>query len=91
MYQKRLYFVKYYKVFKFLLIYGKCTKKRTQKVFNIVSHLPTYYDKGTNKLGQVINLSKNTGFAFFFKSIFLEELLKFSYLKKERFIKNEAY
>ena len=81
-----------------LLIFSKLTNKSvwlkmkpTQKVFNIVSHLPTYYDKGTNKLGQVINLSKNTGFAFFFKSIFLEELLKFSYLKKERFIKNEAY
>ena len=51
--------------------------KPTLKVTNTVSQLPIYYDKGTNKLGQITNISRNTGFAFFFKSIFLEELLKF--------------
>ena len=49
----------------------------TQKVTNIASQLLTYYDKGTNKLGQVTNIFRNTKFAFFFKSMFLKEFLKF--------------
>ena len=50
----------------------------TKKVTNIVSQLPTYYDKGTNKLNQVTNKFRNTRFVYFFKYMFLEELLKFS-------------
>ena len=49
----------------------------TQKVTNIACQLPTYCDKGTNKMDQVTNKSKNTRFAYFFKYMFLEELLKF--------------
>ena len=52
--------------------------KPTQKGTNIVSQLPTYCDKVTNKLGQVTNISRNTIFAYFFKSMFLEELLNSS-------------
>ena len=59
--------------------------KQTQKVTNIASQLPTYCDKGTNKLGQVTNISKNTRFAFFFKSMFMEELLKFPNPQKRKF------
>ena len=75
-----------------LLIFSKTKNKSvwlkmkaTQKVTNIASQLLTYCDKGTNKLDKVTNLSKNTRFAFFFKSIFLEELRKFSNPKKRRF------
>ena len=39
--------------------------------------LPTHCDKGTNILGQVANISWNTGFDLFFKFMFLYELLKF--------------
>ena len=49
-----------------------------QKVTNIASQLLTYCDKGTNILGQIINISYNTRFALFLKSIFLYELVKFS-------------
>ena len=80
-----------------LLILSKSTNKSvwlkmksTQKVTNIASQLPTYCDKGTTKLGKVTNLSRNTRFAFFFKFMFLKDLLKFSNLKKERLDKNEA-
>ena len=52
--------------------------KPTQKGSNVVSQLPTYSDKGTNKLVQVTNKSRNTRFAYFFKSTFLCELLKLS-------------
>ena len=53
----------------------------TKKVTNIVSQLPTYYDKGTNKLNQVTNKFRNTRFVFFFKLMFLYELVKFSNLQ----------
>ena len=52
--------------------------KLIQKVTNIASQLPTYYNKGTNNLGQVTNISYNARFALFLKYIFLYELLKFS-------------
>ena len=52
--------------------------KATQKVTNIASQLPGSSEQGTNNLGQITNISKNTRFAFFFKCLFLEELLKFS-------------
>ena len=52
--------------------------KPTQKVINIASQLPTFCDKHTNNVDQVTNISCNTRFALFFKSIFLYELLKFS-------------
>ena len=55
--------------------------KPTKKVTNITSQLPTYCDKITNNLGQVINISYNIRFTLFFKSIFLYELLKFSNLQ----------
>ena len=59
--------------------------KPTQKVTNIVSQLPTYCDQGTNNSEQVTNTSKNAKFAFFFKSMLLEELLKFSHSQKRAF------
>ena len=52
--------------------------KPTQKGTNIISQLPTYCDKGTNNLGQLTNIYMNTKFAYFFKSMFLEDLLKLS-------------
>ena len=56
--------------------------KPTQKVINIASQLPTYYDQVTNNLKQVTNTSKNAKFGFSFKSMSLEELLKFSHPQK---------
>ena len=53
--------------------------KLTQKVTNIASQLPTYCDQGMNNLEQVTNTSRNARFAFFFKSMSLEELLKLSH------------
>ena len=64
--------------------------KPTQKVTNIASQLPIYCDQGTNNLEQATNTSKNVRFVFFFKSIFLEELLKFSNPQKEHFVENEG-
>ena len=69
--------------------------KLTKKVTNIASQLPIYYDQGTNNLEQVTNTSRNVRFVFFFKSISLEELLKFSHLQKGSFgwtclVENEA-
>ena len=52
--------------------------KFTQKVTCIASQLQTYYDKSINNLGQLNNISFNTRFALFLKSILLYELLKFS-------------
>ena len=52
--------------------------KQTQKITKIASQLPTYCDKDTNKLGQVTNISSNARFTLFFKSMFLNKLLKFS-------------
>ena len=46
--------------------------KPTKKDTNIATQLLTYYDKSTNKLGQITNISRNTRFAFFFKSMSLE-------------------
>ena len=57
--------------------------KQTQKVTNIASQLPTYCDQGTNNLEQVTNTSRNAIFAFFFKSMSLKELLKFSHRQKK--------
>ena len=57
--------------------------KLTQKVTNIASQLPTYCDQGMNNLEQVTNTSRNTRFAFFFKYMSLEELLKFSHSQKK--------
>ena len=51
--------------------------KPIQEVTNIASQLPTYCEKSTNKLGEVTNISRNTGFTFFFNYIFFEELLAF--------------
>ena len=59
--------------------------KPTQKVTNIASQLPTYCDQGTNNLEHVTNTSRNARFAFFFKSIFFEELLKFPNPQKRSF------
>ena len=55
----------------------------TQKVTNISCQLPTYCDKGINKLGQVTNIFRNTRFIFFFKSMFLKDVLKFSNPQKK--------
>ena len=43
--------------------------KPTQKVTNIVSKLPTYFDKGINNLGQLTVISCNTRSILYFKSI----------------------
>ena len=51
--------------------------KSTQKVTNTASQLPTYFDKGTNILGKVTNISCNARFTLNFKSMLLLELLKF--------------
>ena len=59
--------------------------KLTQKVTNIASQLPTYYDQCTNNLEQITNTSRNARFALFFKSMYLEELLKFSHPQKIAF------
>ena len=57
--------------------------KPTQRVINIASKLKIYCDKSTNNLGQVTNISCDTRFVYFIKSIFLYELLKFSQSTKE--------
>ena len=64
--------------------------KPTQKVTNISSQLPTYCDKGTNILGHVTNISRNTGYALFFNFMSLYELLIFENKKQERLVENEA-
>ena len=53
----------------------------TKKITNNASQLPTYCDQSTNNLGHVTNRSCNTRFTFFFKSLCLNELLKFSNLQ----------
>ena len=52
--------------------------KPTKKSTNIANQLPTYCGKGTNKLGRFTNIYRNTRFAYIFKSMSLEELLKLS-------------
>ena len=52
--------------------------KLIQKRTNIFSQLPTYYDKGTNNLGQITNISCDTRFAHLLKPTLLYELLKLS-------------
>ena len=60
-----------------LLKFSRCTNKSvwikmkpTKKVTNIASQFRTYFDQGANNLAQVINISRNTRFIFFFKSVF---------------------
>ena len=64
--------------------------KPTQTVTNISNQLPTYCYKGTNILGHVSNISWNTRFEFFIKSLFFYGLLKFKIHKQERLVENNA-
>ena len=48
------------------------------KSYQLAGQLPTYCDEDTNNLGQITNISYNTRFAMFFKSMFLYKFLKSS-------------